>query len=347
MFHSCTSLTQAPALPATTLADYCYAWMFDSCSSLSAIEVGFTSWTGFTQPTAGWLDNVAASGTFTCPSSLPDERGSGKIPTGWTVVKPATKAMKLTALQPNSTVVLSATGAPGGQYVYSTNGYDFQSYTLGDSIALANEGDSVWFKAAQSNRGNTYQKYVGFNGSGLVAADGWPEAMTEPDEANWGIASYDNSYYALFYKCQNLKSLIVRGEFQNASPVHPFGAFARECPVLSSIVFPDVLSASGQTSWAGSGDGMFTNAFCKDPQLLKVEFPKLEFAKSIAFWAACEYDPALLSAEFPSMTSAWNDAFFGMFNGMTGVPKVVVLSAFESVPGLSQNSGEGWRTLDS
>lgn len=85
-----------------------------------------------------------------------------------------TKAMKLTALQPNSTVVLSATGAPGGQYVYSTNGYDFQSYTLGDSIALANEGDSVWFKAAQSNRGNTYQKYVGFNGSGLVAADGWP-----------------------------------------------------------------------------------------------------------------------------------------------------------------------------
>lgn len=257
------------------------------------------------------------------------------------------KSLKFTALQPNSTVVLSATGAPGGQYVYSTNGYDFQSYTLGDSIALANEGDSVWFKAAQSNRGITYQNYVGFNGSGLVAAEGWPEAMTEPEEANWISATYANSYYGLFYKCQNLGSLVARGEFQNASPVHPFGQFARECPVLSSIVFPDVLSASGQTAFSYSGDGMFTNAFCKDPQLLRVEFPKLEFAKSIAFWAACEYDPALLSVEFPSMTSAWNDAFFGMFNGMTGAPKVVVLSAFESVPGLLANSGEGWKTLDS
>ena len=28
MFQDCTSLTQAPALPATTLADYCYYCMF-------------------------------------------------------------------------------------------------------------------------------------------------------------------------------------------------------------------------------------------------------------------------------------------------------------------------------
>lgn len=35
MFHSCSSLTQAPALSATTLADYCYYQMFHSCSSLT------------------------------------------------------------------------------------------------------------------------------------------------------------------------------------------------------------------------------------------------------------------------------------------------------------------------
>ena len=28
MFYGCSSLTQAPALPATTLASYCYAGMF-------------------------------------------------------------------------------------------------------------------------------------------------------------------------------------------------------------------------------------------------------------------------------------------------------------------------------
>jgi hypothetical protein len=35
MFNGCTSLTQAPALPATELADYCYEGMFASCTSLT------------------------------------------------------------------------------------------------------------------------------------------------------------------------------------------------------------------------------------------------------------------------------------------------------------------------
>ena len=35
MFYGCTSLTQAPALPATTLADYCYTQMFCGCTSLT------------------------------------------------------------------------------------------------------------------------------------------------------------------------------------------------------------------------------------------------------------------------------------------------------------------------
>ena len=35
MFYLCTSLTQAPDLPATTLADYCYYRMFSNCYSLT------------------------------------------------------------------------------------------------------------------------------------------------------------------------------------------------------------------------------------------------------------------------------------------------------------------------
>jgi hypothetical protein len=35
MFSSCTSLTQAPELPATTLAEYCYSYMFEGCTSLT------------------------------------------------------------------------------------------------------------------------------------------------------------------------------------------------------------------------------------------------------------------------------------------------------------------------
>ena len=35
MFFGCTSLTRAPALPATTLVNYCYQYMFQGCTSLT------------------------------------------------------------------------------------------------------------------------------------------------------------------------------------------------------------------------------------------------------------------------------------------------------------------------
>ena len=35
MFSNCSSLTHAPSLPATTLANYCYSSMFSNCSSLT------------------------------------------------------------------------------------------------------------------------------------------------------------------------------------------------------------------------------------------------------------------------------------------------------------------------
>jgi hypothetical protein len=38
MFYGCTSLTTAPVLPATTLADWCYQRMFYNCSSLVIVQ---------------------------------------------------------------------------------------------------------------------------------------------------------------------------------------------------------------------------------------------------------------------------------------------------------------------
>lgn len=37
MFENCTSLTQAPELPATTLSDICYVYMFKNCTSLTQV----------------------------------------------------------------------------------------------------------------------------------------------------------------------------------------------------------------------------------------------------------------------------------------------------------------------
>ena len=42
MFYGCTSLTAAPALPATTLKNYCYQGMFRDCTKikLSTTQTG-------------------------------------------------------------------------------------------------------------------------------------------------------------------------------------------------------------------------------------------------------------------------------------------------------------------
>lgn len=87
MFQNCTSLVEAPKLPATTLVSDCYKNLFSGCSSLSSIDVGLTSWSS-ANGTYNWVSNVAASGTFTCPAELSDERGTNRIPTDWQVVHP-------------------------------------------------------------------------------------------------------------------------------------------------------------------------------------------------------------------------------------------------------------------
>lgn len=86
MFGYCTSLTTAPALPATTLTTSCYETMFDTCTSLNNVHCLATNISA-TNCTKNWLNNVAATGTFTTPSSTSwtTDSTSG-IPEGWTRV---------------------------------------------------------------------------------------------------------------------------------------------------------------------------------------------------------------------------------------------------------------------
>lgn len=86
MFRNCTALTAAPSLPAETLVSWCYERMFNGCSSLASIDVSFSAWDP-TNATDNWLMGVQASGTFTCPSTLPNTpRNVSHIPSGWTKV---------------------------------------------------------------------------------------------------------------------------------------------------------------------------------------------------------------------------------------------------------------------
>lgn len=59
--------------------------MLGGCSSLSVIEVDFTSWDGF-DTYIGWVSGVAPKGVFIKPAALPEEYGEKRIPAGWQVV---------------------------------------------------------------------------------------------------------------------------------------------------------------------------------------------------------------------------------------------------------------------
>ena len=85
MFNSCTSLTTAPELTATTLAYSCYARMFYGCTSLStitclAIDISAS------YCTENWVNGVADIGTFKKHSNMSSwTTGVNGIPSGWAV----------------------------------------------------------------------------------------------------------------------------------------------------------------------------------------------------------------------------------------------------------------------
>ena len=86
MFYRCTSLTTAPALPATKLTTYCYWGMFIGCTSLSSITMLATDISA-SICLEEWVSGVATTGTFTKAASMTSlPSGVSGIPTGWTVV---------------------------------------------------------------------------------------------------------------------------------------------------------------------------------------------------------------------------------------------------------------------
>ena len=83
MFVGCQSLTKAPELPATTLAEDCYDGMFVSCKSLNEVRIAATSTA--TNALYNWLLNVSATGDFYCdPNATIFPTGAFGIPEGWT-----------------------------------------------------------------------------------------------------------------------------------------------------------------------------------------------------------------------------------------------------------------------
>ena len=86
MFKQCTSLVNAPELPATILTESCYNELFYGCSSLKYIKALFTTTPDDTY-TKDWVSGVASTGTFVKSKDATwDVTGVNGIPEGWTAL---------------------------------------------------------------------------------------------------------------------------------------------------------------------------------------------------------------------------------------------------------------------
>lgn len=84
MFDGCSSLTKAPELPATTLERNCYAFMFYGCTKLNYVKAMFITNQNLTA-LQQWLDEVSSTGTFVKSANATWTNADAGIPSGWTV----------------------------------------------------------------------------------------------------------------------------------------------------------------------------------------------------------------------------------------------------------------------
>lgn len=86
MFRGCTSLTTAPALPATTLGWGSYRNMFYGCTSLNYVRCLATD-ISTSQALTNWLADVSSTGTFVKKAGVNWPSGTSGIPSNWTVIE--------------------------------------------------------------------------------------------------------------------------------------------------------------------------------------------------------------------------------------------------------------------
>jgi hypothetical protein len=86
MFYGCTSLTTAPELPATTLANGCYTQMFYGCSKLNYIKMLATDISA-SNCFESWVNGVSETGTFVKHKDMTTlSSGTSGIPNGWDII---------------------------------------------------------------------------------------------------------------------------------------------------------------------------------------------------------------------------------------------------------------------
>lgn len=119
-FRNDTNLERV-ILPALSSPDDWPQSLFQGCSSLAYIRIGLTAWP-LHDYGAGWVDGVAANGTFIKHAALPLEFGPTRIPTGWTVLVDTPAVTATGNVWDSSRTVTLTSQLPDAVIRYTTDG---------------------------------------------------------------------------------------------------------------------------------------------------------------------------------------------------------------------------------
>ena len=245
MFNGCTSLVNTPALPVTTLAEYCYFWMFSNCTSLvkapelrattlakccytsmfygcsslnevncympstiSEEDIPTYTGDGSNASMEQWLKGVSSTGTFYTNIDADWPSGTNGIPTGWNrvpAVDDITKPLTFNATQDGSTIKLTKSGSPIGDFQTSRDGGNtWSDYTIGTAITI-NTGEEVSFRAkADRTTDQNQQKCFYFEMTGKIEARHNVMSLYRKDDFATYNTVVEYAFTQLFLNCTSL-----------------------------------------------------------------------------------------------------------------------------------------------
>ena len=217
MFYKCTSLTTAPELPANTLVDGCYQYMFYKCTKLNYIKCLATDISA-TNCTNGWVNGVASTGTFVKAAGMTSwTTGTSGIPIGWTVEEyiDYTKEPLTFNILSAGTINWTASDASIAKTIdYKLNNGEWVSITsnTGSSAPTieVNSGDKIQFRGNNAQCGGNDRWTILYNSFGSSASfeiEGNIMSLIYGDDfKNNSTISSGYTFVELFSKCVNLVS---------------------------------------------------------------------------------------------------------------------------------------------
>ena len=342
MFRGCTALTTAPELPATHLADGngdnangCYAYMFMDCSSLNRIKVAFTEWESSAQTQnlycSLWVQGVAASGTFECPSALPVQMGVSHIPTGWLVVNTDGQRSQYFGIndESGSANTIKLIGSSGSVEASSDNGVTWNTVTAssaGTEIALPANG-RVIFRHTGSMQGMKFAATGSHRASGNICS------LTHGDNFSGDLTASTGYYYGIFEGDTNLSSVgNLCFESLSVLPDQGLRRTFKGCTSLADTPNLKHITAIGQRE--------FQNCFDGCTSLTKgVEIPLVTNVGYSAFYEAYKNCTSLVDCgDLSGVTSIRLEGgvFTYAFSGCTSLRRGVDLSGITTSSGGSQ-----------